>query len=262
LALAACMVAAGCAHVEPIAYQEATKAELIGRLKAEAAMLAGYRANEVRVDIKGPETKRSATGWFAFRLPLSLRLQLESWGYDFLVLSDGATVYIVTPEKEEGGLKQVVYEGRATDEHTFRPVDIISALGVIGVEAADDIRIEKYPESYVLLFLGLRTDEGGVRKRVTIERVHLRVARVQTFDRQGRLFMEAALEDYRPVKLSGGGVVAVAHDVRIDWPEAETRLRLRLKDIDDVVDPRMFVFDKATYGPENGYEWRRMRELP
>jgi outer membrane lipoprotein-sorting protein len=249
---------AGCVGQQPVQYQEASKAEIVAMLKTAAASLPGYRA-EATLDIKAPDLNRSESGWFAFQLPLSLRLELESWGYEFLLVSDGLKAYMVTPEKNEGGkIIKVVYEGAIDGDYAFRPVDIISALGLMDVTSDDDVRIEKYADHYELVFLGPRSEEGGIRKRVWLERVHWHIERVQTFAGDGSLFMEANLSRYEPVKSSGGEAVMVAHDIRIEWPQAKTTVRFRFKSIDDKVDPRMFIFDPLKYDSKNGYEWRKI----
>ena len=94
------------------------------------------------------------------------------------------------------------------------------------------------------------------RKRVIIERQHLRISRVQTFARDGTLFMEAELSDYRPLARSGEVEPAgeIARKVFINWPTEEVSLSMRLKDLDTEVDPDMFRFPDH-YGPDNGYKW-------
>jgi len=256
VASAALAILCGCVGPERVIYKEATKYQLVDELKRRSRILPGYRADNVLYKVKDKDKKYSADGWLGFVLPLKLRVFVESFGYEFLLISDGQKVFIVTPDRE-GDAGGLVHWGPVNGKYVFRPEDIISALGIIRVDPKDDVRIEKYPTEYVLVFLGPRAEEGGIRKRVIIERQYLRISRVQTFARDGTLFMDAQLSDYRPLKLAGGREpleVQLARKVFVRWPTEGVSLRMRLKDLDPKVDPAMFHFP-ARYNPENGYKW-------
>jgi len=254
-ALLLTVVLCGCAPTKPWVPRIASKYELVANMKTQSKLVSGYRAEDVRVNYRDDKRKYSASGYLGFLVPFKLHLYLESFGYEFLVISDGDNVYMVSPEREHGG-RGTVRWGPVKGDYAFRPGDIINALGIIDIPALADVRIEKYPREYILVFLGPGTEEGGITKRITVERQFLRISRVQTFTRDGELFMEADLSDYDVLKDStkNAPVVAVPHTVHIRWPIDNITIKLRLKAFETDIDPAMFDFPKS-YSRSNGYRW-------
>lgn len=211
--LAALLAAAACGRggaprleVRPAPdYLEAGLDELVIRANAWTAATVRIRG-QLRMWASGtPESRHVDAGIIASRSG-AIRVQgsRSMVGNLFDLAADGARMWLRIPSRD------TVYHGAAhapaelDPERPYlalRPHHLTEALLPEPLPtrrtAGDRLLLETFPGHYALGRLE-RRDDGGwrLRQRVWIERLALRVARLQLFDDEGRLTLEAEYGDY------------------------------------------------------------------
>jgi len=121
---------------------------------------------------------------------------------------------------------------RSLDDMPIRPDDLIEVLG-LAILPTDTTGpggpvYQPQPTRNVLIFLEYdETGQGYIEKEYHLDRAPPYLVRELLFrDPDGRVRMNAALTDYRPVRGSGS---LAAHKIRIEWPSADSWLELRIR---------------------------------
>jgi len=236
---ALCLTVTACGGPPPVSslgprpvYLEADEATLIERANAWTAA-ALYAKGQLRMYWAGNEDERHVdVRLFATRSG-AIRMQGNRTlvGQIFTLAADGAEFLLRVPSHATTYLGISSAPAAPEPERPYfslRPHHLTEALLPEPLPTADSsttqVALETYPDKYVLAWWQANaTGEIALRRRVTISRIDLRVARIEAFAIDGRVSFDASYGGYL-----GPGLDAYPGriDVRRPWEELVFRFEI------------------------------------
>lgn len=222
--MAACVVFVGCVKAPQIKAPYVSREEIAGRLEATAAKLESFLAGvSLYADIKDFDKRGTVDAWLAMAPGDRMRLRLRVLGRKFLdATCDGTTLYVADMEEE------VVHYGALADlgtRNTFwKPATFRATF--LSEPPGERFLLEKLGDHYVVIFYSDKPLEGGVLRKLIIDRNELTVRRQIVYDTEGFVAMEIEYKRYREVD-----GVPIPEKIEARRPKDGSRLKLELNTI-------------------------------
>ena len=219
--VAACV---GCVKPPHIKAPYVSREEIAGRLEATAEKLGSFLAGvSIYADIKDFDKRGTVDAWLAMASGDRMRLRLRVLGRMFLdVTSDGTTLYAADMEEKVvhyGTLAELAEKNTFWKPATFRATFLAEPPG-------ETFLLEKLGDHYVVIFYSDERIEGGVLRKLIIDRNELTVKRQIVYDTEGFVAMEIEYKRYREVE-----GVAIPEKIEALRPKDGSRLKLTLNTI-------------------------------
>lgn len=214
----------GCVKPEQVKAPYVSREEIAARLEATAQKLASFRAGvSLYADIKDLDRRGTVDALLVLAPGDRMRLKLRVLGRAFLdVTCDGTTLYAADIEEE------VLHYGKLTDLETRNPFFEPSTFRAtfLAEPPGETFLLEKLGDRYVVIFYSDAPLEGGVLRKLIIDRNALTVRRQVVYDVEGFVVMEIDYKRYREVD-----GVAIPEKIEARWPKDGSRLKLKLNKI-------------------------------
>ncbi len=226
--------AGNAARFEPrVDYLQADRAGLIERANAWTA--AGLQARgQLRMYWSGDEDSRHVdVRLFATSSgALMLRGRRSLAGRIFDLVGNGIEFQLVVPDHAAHYLGTATAPTQPDPEKPYfslRPQHMTEALlpAVLPTSNAPGafVLLETYPDRYALAWMEINAGQSRIRRRVSIERVGLRVSQIEGFDADGRIEFVADYSDYL-----GPGMDAYPGVIEVERPWEELVFRFDLSE--------------------------------
>lgn len=226
-------VAGGCAgraKTPAAAYQTAAPETLLARLADAAAAIDGLKALATLKLHAQPFEAR-----LVFRRPDRVRLVgFNPFGgalFDFAADANAAALRLPGRDAVDVDPYAPLALAPATQ---VRGSDLLRLVQVVAgphVAAGERAVFEQDGRYYVFHVVNDDAAAPALRRRLWIDRVDLRPARVDFFGADGRRDATVRLEDYRPLALANGGATRFPFHVVIGRPEGELTLDVRMREV-------------------------------
>lgn len=214
----------------PLAADDPRPAALVKAMSAQAERPAALRA-KAKLDLDAKDLSFDRPQRMAVERPARLRVEV-------LGLFDQLAAVVVT-----NGDTYQLYDARNNDlEEGVVDAHLLWRVARVDLEPAEAVDLmlgaprpdptlstgegRVYPDGGIGV---ARVDGRGVVREGLRFDAAGRVSELTIFAEDGRLVWRAAFDDYRLIDAPGGGQVAFAHDVRLEFPRVEARARLTFK---------------------------------
>jgi len=213
----------GCTKQVQVKAPYVSHEEIAGRLEATAAKLESFLAGvSLYADIKDFDKRGTVDALLALAPGDRMRLRLRVLGRMFLdVTCDGTTLYAADMEEEVvhyGALSELAEKDTFWKPATFRATFLAEPPG--------EFLLEKLGDHYVVIFYSDKRIEGGVLRKLIIDRNELTVKRQVIYDTEGFVAMEIEYKRYREVD-----GVPIPEKIEARRPSDGSRLKLTLNTI-------------------------------
>ncbi len=240
-AAALCPALVACGGPPPVSslgprpvYLEADKATLIERANAWTGA-ALYAKGQLRMYWAGNEDERHVDVRLYATRSGAIRMQGNRTliGQIFTLAADGAEFLLRVPSHATTYLGMSAAPAVPDPERPYfslRPHHITEALLPEPLPTADSastqVALETYPDKYVLSWWqASATGEIALRRRVTVSRIDLRVARIEAFTMDGRVAFAATYGGYL-----GPGIDAYPSRIEVRRPWEELVFRFEIEE--------------------------------
>lgn len=211
--------------------------EVIAHLNANSRQLRGWRSTDVRIQTPGPggiPLKLSAV--IAVEQPQNFRLRARSLAGDeadfgsnaerfWFWLRRAQPSYVFTAEHRD--LPAIA----SRMQIPFQPDWVMEALGVVPLDASKFTLERQGNEAATAKLISDRLSASGqpVRQVLVVDTCRGVIRQHRLHDIKGRLIAEAVFDDHKPCGETG---IVLPHHVELHWPDAETKLALKMATID------------------------------
>ena len=187
---------------------------------------------KVTLEILGPKAGGRCVGYLAIEKPRTMRIHASRALLPTLfdAYCDQRRWYVVFPREKiiYKGTTDRVYKLANTDLLIF-PDDISRVLDQSALFFRKVAIREIWPDLYALTLVDVTSapkPSARISARLFVDRANLQVVRMQLFDDEGQIRVEAALAEFTNIH----GVI-VPKTIELRWPRANTTLGIYLSDI-------------------------------
>ncbi len=245
--LAGCALLAGCnttggrwnpfaGTTPPVLLPTASKDEIVAHLNRNIQSCTAWWCHDVKVHVSGIPLPLSAT--IAVESPRNFRMVVSAIAgdeADFGSNGERMWFWMRRMPKERLYVYTCSHEDLPAAQERlplpFQPDWLMEVLGVVPFDgAAFELHPDPTDAGLVRLVSETRTPDGRTAVRFVTVDTHKGAVTAQTLrDADGRLIAEAKLSDFRTDPKTG---VTLPHFVEVEWPEAQSRMRLEIGNIE------------------------------
>jgi hypothetical protein len=240
----------GCAHVPPrkppYYGPTQTMAQVVQEINANNAKIKTLRASHsfqaTLVDDKGKSRTFSGDGYLLFAKPDNLLLTAGSSILKFFEVGSNDKQYWFTAFPDEVSTQWYGDKSAMTDaaarQIPIRPDLILEVLGVSTIETdflappVPTMRFNNDADAYMFVWNRPLTNRWVAEKEVWYDRKTKLPRLVLLFDANGRILLRAYLTDPKPVKNTGGAMIASRYD--LFFPENQSHISFHITDSPEI----------------------------